>query len=116
MANDPNSADPLHLAIAATTTALVSQNVSYALIGGLATSYRSQPRFRGGNPDLRQGRDRGLMNLPEVPVRYRVLAPAREFRSATGRVRPVLRWFTSIRQPCRSGAGRLTEQKKSTIQ
>ncbi len=45
MTNDSTIAEGLRLAIAATTTAMERHNANYALIGGMATSYRSQPRF-----------------------------------------------------------------------
>jgi hypothetical protein len=45
MAQGPTTSDDMTRAMAETTAAMDRHNVPYALIGGLATSYRSQPRF-----------------------------------------------------------------------
>jgi hypothetical protein len=45
MAEDPTGADDLRRAITEATAAMERHGVAYALIGGLAASFRSQPRF-----------------------------------------------------------------------
>jgi hypothetical protein len=45
MVRDSNLSDEMRKALDEVTTAMDRHEVSYALIGGLATSYRSQPRF-----------------------------------------------------------------------
>jgi hypothetical protein len=45
MASDSISVDDLQKALTQTAAALAQHQVNYALIGGLAASYRSQPRF-----------------------------------------------------------------------
>jgi hypothetical protein len=45
MARDPTISDEMRHALAESTTAMEQHKVPYALIGGMATSYRSQPRF-----------------------------------------------------------------------
>ncbi len=66
MASDPPiSAADLHLGLTEAAAALTQFRVHYALIGGIATSYRSQPRF---TKDLDF-----LLNVPQL-----VLAPLLE--------------------------------------
>jgi hypothetical protein len=45
MAADPTISDEMGKALDEATAAMKQYSVSYALIGGLAASYRSQPRF-----------------------------------------------------------------------
>ena len=45
MVRDSNLSDEMRKALGEVTAAMDRHAVSYALIGGLATSYRSQPRF-----------------------------------------------------------------------
>lgn len=45
MARDPTILDEMRRALAESAAAMDHHKVTYALIGGLATSYRSQPRF-----------------------------------------------------------------------
>ena len=45
MARDPTLSDEMRTALDEATAAMDHHAVSYALIGGLAASYRSQPRF-----------------------------------------------------------------------
>jgi Nucleotidyl transferase of unknown function (DUF2204) len=45
MASEPTLADEMRRALDEATAAMDHHKVSYALIGGLAASYRSQPRF-----------------------------------------------------------------------
>jgi hypothetical protein len=45
MSQDPRILDEMRRAMAESIAAMDRHNVSYALIGGLAASYRSQPRF-----------------------------------------------------------------------
>jgi hypothetical protein len=45
MERDPTLSDEMRKALAETTAAMDHLAVSYALIGGMAASYRSQPRF-----------------------------------------------------------------------
>ena len=45
MADDPTFSDEMRQALEETSTAMGRHQASYALIGGMAASYRSQPRF-----------------------------------------------------------------------
>ena len=45
MARDPTLSDEMRNALDEATAAMDRHAVSYALIGGIAASYRSQPRF-----------------------------------------------------------------------
>src|SRR5947209_8106475 len=71
MVRDQTISDVLREALAEDTAAMALHKVTYALIGGMATSYRDQSRFsclRGADSSLRSD---GAGRLPSHPWRQR---------------------------------------------